>query len=224
MTEQRATAAATTPMINIAGLDKMKVLRALWENAKPAGVFHGRTIAPPKFDEAEARRLLEGKFGMDYVCGRPIKMNLYHDEINPRAYDADATQTAASVIALLRADKPTPKTVVGDLSKLPQGKIEVVSLTDSDLAAAMVSSTTDVKSGDDGKRIKDIAVQKFDSVWFTEAYVKVIESAGIAYPAEWHMFLGMADDDKSARFAGSMGGAFLVPLDAPVVKKWNSGF
>jgi hypothetical protein len=82
-------------VISIAGLDKAAVLAAL-HNATCAlglGALHdlGRDMT-----EAEAAEYIKHHgLRFDYVCGRPIKVDISGDEFDPRLFDRDAWQGAA---------------------------------------------------------------------------------------------------------------------------------
>ena len=73
--------------VSIVGKDKMKLLRALWEHAKPAVFFQMHGLPGPAFEEAEAEKAV--KDYIDYFCGRCIKIDLRGDTANPSAYDND---------------------------------------------------------------------------------------------------------------------------------------
>ena len=64
--------------VDISGLDKQKLLRALWDKASPAAFFGA--VAAPKFEPADQWRL-------DYHCGRCIKADLRAESVDPYGYD-----------------------------------------------------------------------------------------------------------------------------------------
>lgn len=74
--------------INIAGLDKAKVLIALYEHARAQGMGFLQAKNEP-MTEAEAKALLEADDYFDYVHGRVMKVQISGDELNPRLYDRD---------------------------------------------------------------------------------------------------------------------------------------
>jgi hypothetical protein len=80
--------------INIAGLDKVKVLQALYERAKPQGMgfLH---YTPGPLPEAEAKACLERHPYFDYLNGRVMKVDLGKDTLDPRLYDRDNGDGAA---------------------------------------------------------------------------------------------------------------------------------
>lgn len=96
--------------INIAGLEKWAVLKALYDAAKPVGMGFLRATAGP-MSEDEARAACSGggddhghrDLYFDYVGGRPLKVDLREDSFDVRLYDRDQGQGAAAlVIAQLR--------------------------------------------------------------------------------------------------------------------------
>lgn len=74
--------------ISIAGLDKAKVLIALYEHARVQGLGFLQAKKEPMM-EAEATALLESDDYFDYVHGRVMKVRISGDELNPRLYDRD---------------------------------------------------------------------------------------------------------------------------------------
>lgn len=89
-------------MVDIAGLNKVEVLKALWKNAQPAVFFRTSGVAIPTWDEEEAKKAV-GDGCIDYFLGRGIKCNLTGDVFNAAAYDGDAKICADEVIDRLRA-------------------------------------------------------------------------------------------------------------------------
>ena len=81
-------------MINIKGMDKAKVLAALYNHSivQGLGVLQAR---PGDMTVADARRLIEdgkkrGSLYFDYVYGRVLKVDLSRDnEFDERLYDRD---------------------------------------------------------------------------------------------------------------------------------------
>jgi hypothetical protein len=92
-------------LLNIAGLDKVELLRRLWNAQKTAPFFSQMSMTPPGFDANEAASAVRRE--IDYFAGRAIKMDLSKDVVNPVGYDriAGAGQ-AAAVVAELRAGLP----------------------------------------------------------------------------------------------------------------------
>lgn len=72
--------------IDISGLDKRKILRALWENSKPASFYDFLPHLIPKFDENVVESSIEYGY-IDYFCGRLIKTDFSGDTLRPDNYD-----------------------------------------------------------------------------------------------------------------------------------------
>jgi hypothetical protein len=81
-------------MVDVSGIDRVELLRALWENSSPAVFFAHSGMSPSVFDEREAREH-RGEY-VDYFCGRCIKSNVFTKEnvIDPGLYDRDFGQGA----------------------------------------------------------------------------------------------------------------------------------
>jgi hypothetical protein len=93
---------ARAPLVDIAGLDKVAVLRALWA-ASQAATFFSELKSPP-FHNAGARVAVLDY--IDYFQGRVIKMDLRGDAVDPRLYDRDSGKGAAErAVAPLRMHK-----------------------------------------------------------------------------------------------------------------------
>jgi len=105
--------------INIAGLDKAELFAALYNHAKPLGMgmLH---YNPELLTKEAAAQLMEagddssrmfpsmGKKGLrfDYVKGRPLKIDLSGDELDPWGYNRDQGDGAAErIVAELRNKK-----------------------------------------------------------------------------------------------------------------------
>lgn len=91
--------------INIKGLNKARVLAALWNASKQQGmgVFH--SAGAPGKDmstdcaqlEIDSRIALGGKrIYFDYLHGRVMKVDLTDDELDPAGYDRDNGRGAAA--------------------------------------------------------------------------------------------------------------------------------
>jgi len=95
----------TTRSISIAGLDKVAVLRALFNAALPAAVTRDCLDPEPlTIEEVDMHLRIEGGY-VEYVRGRPIKLDLSGDELDPVIYDRDnyLPGAAESVINILKA-------------------------------------------------------------------------------------------------------------------------
>lgn len=89
--------------ISIKGLDRAKVLAALYNGARAQGAGFIQYDSTP-MGEKEARQLLQRQTNFDYLKGRVMKVNLSSDEIDPYLYDRDNGQGAfAKVINALRS-------------------------------------------------------------------------------------------------------------------------
>lgn len=89
--------------ISIAGLDKVELLHALWNESPVAAFFSTRDAAGievPVFDWEMAAYDVLGSIG--YFQGRCIKMDLSGDMVDPSGYDRqNGPGAAARVIAKL---------------------------------------------------------------------------------------------------------------------------
>lgn len=83
--------------INIAGLDKARVLIALYERARVQGMgaLHAKK---ERMTETEAEALLKGAGDerFDYLHGRVMKIRIAGDDIDERLYDRDNGPGAAA--------------------------------------------------------------------------------------------------------------------------------
>lgn len=74
--------------VDISGLNKVDILREMWESTKPASFFSlGYGVPIPKWDESEARLAVSGY--IDYFQGRCIKTDLSKDIVDTFGYDRD---------------------------------------------------------------------------------------------------------------------------------------
>jgi hypothetical protein len=109
--------------IDIKGIDKAELLAALHNGTRPLGMGFLHARGPMTADDARpylesgddhaaAFKKLEAAGGIvlrkrlyfDYLCGRPLKVDIGGDELDPRLYDRDAgTGRCARVVASLRA-------------------------------------------------------------------------------------------------------------------------
>lgn len=87
--------------VNIQGLDRVKLLKVLWEQQPPALFYSLAPDCPiPKWDEAEARDAL--KYGyIDYFCGRCIKTDITKDIVDTKEYNASRGPTFEDAISKL---------------------------------------------------------------------------------------------------------------------------
>jgi hypothetical protein len=96
--------------VSIIGLDKAKVLAALYNGARAqgAGFIH---YDPTPMSEDEASKILQHQIDFDYLKGRVMKVDLSGDEIDPWGYDRDNGQGAVEEIvsALRQTDDVNPE-------------------------------------------------------------------------------------------------------------------
>lgn len=76
----------TSFLVSIEGIDKVKLLKALWDNAKPATNF----AKVPEWDVALAAKAVQ--FEIYAFYGRRIKCDLSKDTVDPRLYDREFGQ------------------------------------------------------------------------------------------------------------------------------------
>lgn len=80
--------------ISLIGLDKAKLLAALYNGSRPLGrgLLH---FDPTPMTVAEARNLLKKVTKFDYLKGRVMKVDLSGDFLDPWGYDRDNGEGAA---------------------------------------------------------------------------------------------------------------------------------
>ena len=96
---------STTEVVDIRGLDKGAVLKALHDGTRPLGMglLHAASELSLKKAQADYADLIKDGGRIDYYLGRSIKVDLDGDSIDPIFYDRDAGPgAAASAIARLR--------------------------------------------------------------------------------------------------------------------------
>lgn len=102
------------PLIDISGLPKHKVLRALITAARNPDMGGGVLFfeAPPAISDAHAEQLVDENddphgrpLFFDYAAGKSLKVSLDGDGLDPVAYDRDNGELAAEMaVAFLRAE------------------------------------------------------------------------------------------------------------------------
>ena len=80
--------------IDIKGMDKGKILAALYNASQPLGLGFLQAT-PENMTVEEARGLTEEYAYFDYLKGRVMKVDLSGDMLNPYLYDRDNGQGAA---------------------------------------------------------------------------------------------------------------------------------
>ena len=73
--------------VNIKGIRKTELLKALWEKSSIAGFYPMTGLKAPEFDEKRAEEAVKGY--IDYFQGRVIKCNISGDTAIPYLYDRD---------------------------------------------------------------------------------------------------------------------------------------
>lgn len=88
-----------TGNIDIKGLDKAKLLCALYYGAKPLGygMFH---FVPGPLDIEEAKELLSKRTYFDYLKGRVMKVELGGDILDPSMYERDNGAGSANIAVM----------------------------------------------------------------------------------------------------------------------------
>ena len=85
--------------IDIKGLDKVTLLKKLWDNAISC---QPKMVVIAEFDFDEAKESID--YYLDYFCGRPIKCNLSKDLVDPFLYDENFGEGAfKNVVDSLRS-------------------------------------------------------------------------------------------------------------------------
>jgi hypothetical protein len=88
--------------IDIADINKVDLLYALWLRSTPASFFSFQGLPSPSFDRAAAEKAVTDY--IDYFQGRCIKMDLSGNTTDPRLYDRDMGEgAAAAIVAKLRS-------------------------------------------------------------------------------------------------------------------------
>lgn len=104
--ESPKAAAMESGVVDISGLDKVEVLRALYAKSKDLGM--GRlAFVPGDLDYNEAKEILDSQRGyVDYLKGRVMKVDLKGDTLSTRMFNRDNGDGAAeAIIKNLRAAK-----------------------------------------------------------------------------------------------------------------------
>lgn len=80
-----------TSGVDVSDIDRKVLLKALWENAKPAAFFNPIPSLVPPYDENRALEEVDRDGYVDYACGRCIKSDVFGKSniIDPSLYDRD---------------------------------------------------------------------------------------------------------------------------------------
>jgi hypothetical protein len=73
--------------VNIAGIDKVALLRSLWTGRSPARYFRDTGTNPPSFEDDDPNEAV--KYPIDYFSGRCIKCDLSKETVLVWGYDMD---------------------------------------------------------------------------------------------------------------------------------------
>lgn len=80
--------------LNIQGLDKAKVFKALYDNAQPKGFGFFQAVSGDLSIE-EAQEIVKEQTRFDYYRGRVMKVDISGDELDTWLYDRDNGEGAA---------------------------------------------------------------------------------------------------------------------------------
>lgn len=90
-------------MIDIKGLDKAEVLKALYDSSHVQGMGFLQTVPEGTVTVQHCRELLKHGTYFDYLYGRVLKVDLSGDEFDERLYERDnGRDSAARAIAFLK--------------------------------------------------------------------------------------------------------------------------
>lgn len=84
-------------MIDIKGLDKAEVLKALYDHSHVQGLGFLQAVPDGTVTVEHCRELLEKETYFDYLYGKVLKVDLRHDEFNEYLYDRDNGISAAQM-------------------------------------------------------------------------------------------------------------------------------
>ena len=75
--------------MNIQGINKAKILAALYNNSKPQGMGFLQSTSNDMTEEEAQKLLDDGQTCFDYLQGRVMKIDLSSDELDTWLYDRD---------------------------------------------------------------------------------------------------------------------------------------
>ena len=150
--------------INIEGLEKPKILAALYNASRPLGMgfLH---YDPKPMAENEAKEILKTQTYFDYLKGRVMKIDLASDkEFSERLYDRDNGDGAAlRAIDQLRTFGTTEKGIIGVQHELGkrEAAADALALADTQTTNSMENGVATITLGanDLGPQLKE-AVKK----------------------------------------------------------------
>ncbi len=76
--------------VDISTVNKVSLLKTLWEHSKPAAFFTMSGVPPPSWSPTGASEAVKGY--IDYFQGRMIKTDLSKNTADPYSYDRDYGQ------------------------------------------------------------------------------------------------------------------------------------
>jgi len=79
-------------MVNIKGLDKAKVLKALHDNSKAQGLSY---LNLKSLSLEECRNIVKTQLSFDYLYGKALKVDISKDTFDPWGYDRENGEGAA---------------------------------------------------------------------------------------------------------------------------------
>ena len=82
-------------MVDIKGLDKARVLKALYEHSHVQGSGFLQAVPDGVVTVEHCKMLLGSQTYFDYLHGRVLKVDLSRDEFDERLYDRDCGEGAA---------------------------------------------------------------------------------------------------------------------------------
>ena len=102
-------------MVDIKGLDKAKVLKALYDHSHVQGLGFMHAAEEGTVTVESCAELLEKYTQFDYLHGRVLKVDLSGDEFDERLYDRDCGEGAAQrAVDSVRAEKESGKNTAGN--------------------------------------------------------------------------------------------------------------
>ena len=92
-------------MIDISQFPKERVLKAIYNRARPQGMGY-IAFSPIPMTDDEARELLKQGTYFDYIKGRVLKVDLSKEFLDPRLYDRDNGEGTAEEAILKEMTTP----------------------------------------------------------------------------------------------------------------------
>ena len=102
-------------MVDIKGLDKARVLKALYDHSHVQGSGFLQAVPDGVVTVEHCAELLAKYSYFDYLHGRVLKVDLSGDEFDERLYDRDCGEGAAQrAVDSVRAEKESGKNTAGN--------------------------------------------------------------------------------------------------------------